>query len=134
MAQNLQETRWREHLKLLREAARGMKLDLETDFRIVERDIERVPKSAEKDAAKLRTDIDYHLFLLGVKLHKARKAFPGKVKGAGQAIGRGAKALAAGTVKDARKAKRGVKNEFAKAAGLRHEPMIEWSHPTEKNQ
>lgn len=134
MVDNLQETRWREHLRMLREAARGMTVDLETDFKKVEQDMARAPRVAERDAAKIRQDIDYHLFLIGVKLHKARKAFPGKVKGAGKAIGRGAKSLASSTVKDAKKAKRGVKNELALAAGVRHAPMSEWSHPTEKNQ
>lgn len=134
MAPEGDETRFKDHVKLLREASRGIGKDIEIEFKDVEKDIARLPRTIGKDYENLAQEIDFKLMRLAIKAHKFRKEFPKEVKAdfkkAGHAAKTGAKiAVEAPVVYGARAAKSVKKHGqrgLAKAAGTYHNPLNEW--------
>jgi hypothetical protein len=133
-----QEARFREHAKLLRQAARGLGADFEIELREAEIKIEKLPRTVGRDAEILAEDIEYDLLRAAVKINKGLKAIPGDVARGARAIGRDAAMLGKKTRTDVVKAekavKKGVKKEFAKAAGVTTGTMSEWEYPDKKNK
>ena len=131
------ETRFRDHVAMLREATKGLGHDFEAELLSLERKIERSAHLVGRDLTNLQREIDYDLFVLGVKIHRWRKNLPQNLAAGVRTVGRGALEvgrLSGQAMGDAGKAvKRGVKRELAKAAGVRHEPLSEWQYPSEKN-
>jgi hypothetical protein len=132
-----QEARFREHAKLLRQAAHGIGSDVEIELRTVERKIERLPKEIGRDAEILAEDIEMDLLRAAVKINRGLKAIPGEVARGARTIGRDAAMLGKKTrqdvVKAEKAAKKGVKKELAKAAGVETSKMSEWEYPKKKN-
>jgi hypothetical protein len=132
-----QEARFREHLKLLKQAAHGLGSDVDVELHTVEKKIEKFPKVVGRDAEILAEDIEIDLLRAAVKINKGLKAIPGEIARGARALGRDAEELGRRTRKDVVKAekaaKKGVKKEFAKAAGVETGKMSEWEYPSKKN-
>lgn len=124
---------------MLRQATRGIGKDIEIEFKDVEKDISRLPNTVGRDFDQLHLEIEMKLARLSIKAHKFKKEFPREVKedfkAAGRAMKSGAKIAAEAPVvygaKGIKAAKRGAQKSFARAAGTYHDPLEEWSHPTE---
>ncbi len=138
---DVHEARFREHLSMLRQAAKGLGLDLESEFRSVEKDIAELPKAVGKEADHLLREIDYDLFSLSVKIHRVHQEFkklPRKVSDDAQSMGRkavwfGKKGVAA-TAAAGKAVKKDVKKELAKAAGIHTDPIQEWHYEQDKER
>lgn len=133
--------RFRAHVQLLREATKGIGKDIEIEFKDVEKDIARLPHTVGKDFDNLHLEIEMKLARLSIKAHKFKREFPREVeqdlKKAGRAVKTGAKiaveAPVVGAARGYKAAKKGAQKGFAKAAGIHHDPLEEWSHPSEPN-
>lgn len=129
--------RFKAHLQLLREASHGLGKDIEIEFKDVERDIARLPKTVGRDYDDLRVDIELKLARLSIRAHKFRKEFPKEVKTdlrkAGRAVEVGAKAPVVYAARGARVAKKEAKKGLAKAAGAYHDPLKEWNYSGSKS-
>ncbi len=131
--------RFKAHVQMLRQATRGIGKDIEMEFKDVEKDISRLPNTVGKDFDQLHLEIEMKLARLSIRAHKFKKEFPKEVKAdlkaAGRAMRSGAKIAAEApvvyTAKGVRAAKRGAQKGFARAAGTYHDPLEEWSHPSE---
>jgi hypothetical protein len=134
----LRETRFREHVALLRQAARGIGADVEGELKNVETKISRSSKTAGRDAEVLAHEIHLDLARIAVSVSKGSRNLPTNLKkGAVAAGGLTKRGLlkAAGETKAAGKAvKKSTKKELAKAAGIYHEPPREWVHPVDQPQ
>lgn len=134
MASDTDETRFRDHVKLLRQATKGIGKDIEIEFKDVERDIARLPRSIGRDYEDLRVDIELKLARLSIKAHKFKKDFPREVKAdfkrAGHDVKAGAEFVGKGVVVESARAakavKRGGQKGLSKAAGTYHSPLNEW--------
>ena len=133
------EPRFRAHVKLLREATRGIGKDIELEFQEVAHDLSRQPHPIGRDYEQLHTEIELKMARLSIRAHKFRKEFPKEVsqdlRKAGRAVKHGAKVAAEApvvyTARGVRAAKKGAQTGFARAAGAYHDPLEEWNHPEE---
>lgn len=128
------EARFRDHVKLLRQATRGIGKDIEIEFKDVEKDIARLPHTIGRDYDNLREEIDFKILRLSIKAHKFKQEFPKEVKAdfkkAGHAAKSGVKfageAIVVETARGAKAVKRHSQQGLAKAAGTYHAPLNEW--------
>ncbi len=130
-----QETRFREHLSLLRQAAGGLGRDMENEITQMERKIEQGAKRMGWESQDLAREMEYDFAVMGVRIQKGLRSLPTQVKKGGQALGsavaRGSAAVGSKTadasVRLGKATKKGVKKELARAAGTWHEPLRQWS-------
>ncbi len=138
MVEGREQAQFREHLKEMRKAARGLGRDFAHEFSDLDRKIERFGTVTAAEARNLGSEIQDDFKDLGKTMDAQMRALPRRFADAGIAIGSGA-ARAGGAARDAmvvagKKAKQGTKNALATAAGVKRTPMREWSPPvTETN-
>jgi len=133
MPDTLEQAQFRRHLAEMRQAAGGLGRDFRSEFSELDRKIERLGHSTSKGAKGLANEISEDFASLGRRMDEEMRRFPGRVAAAGTAIGSGT-VWVAGSTRDAvvtagHKAKRGTKNAFATAAGVRTKPIKVWSPP-----
>jgi hypothetical protein len=127
------ETRFREHLSEMRQAARGLGRDFASEFADLDRKIERLGRSTGKGTKYLVEDIQDDIAALGKAMDAEMRRIPQHIANAGIAIGSGASRAGAATrdafVSAGKRAKQGTRNALASAAGVRRTPIREWSAP-----
>jgi hypothetical protein len=133
MGDRREQAQFREHLRQMRGAARGLGSDFATEFSDLDRKIERFGSATAEDARVLGAQIQDDFTNLGRTMDTQMRLLPQRFANAGIAIGSGV-SRAGGATRDAmvvvgKKAKEGTKNALASAAGVRRTPMREWSAP-----
>lgn len=134
MGDSRDQAQFRQHLSEMRRAAGGLGRDFKHEFTNLDDRIERLGQATGKEAKYLALEIQDDFSTLGRAMDSEMRKIPGRIAGAGVAIGSGA-ARAGGVMRDAavtagKRAKEGTKNAFAAAAGVRRTPMREWSAPS----
>ena len=135
MSDTREQAQLRRHLSELRGAAAGLGHDFAVEFRNADANIERLGHVTAREAKYLARDIQDELAHIGHQMDAGLRQVPGRIAGAGVAIGAGA-ARAGAYTRDAmvaagKRARTGTKNALASAAGVRKTPMREWHHPTD---
>lgn len=133
MPDTVEQAQFRRHLAEMRQAAGGLGRDFRNEFSDLDRKIERFGHVTSRNAKELGAEISDDFSNLGKRMDEEMRRFPGRVAAAGTAIGSGT-VYVAGATRDAvvsagHKAKRGTKNAFATAAGVRTKPIKTWSPP-----
>jgi len=133
MPDSVEQAQFRRHLAEMRQAAGGLGRDFHSEFSDLDRKIERFGHTTSRQAKELGAEISDDFSNLGKRMDEEMRRFPARVAAAGTAIGSGT-VWVAGTTRDAmisagHKAKRGTKNAFATAAGVRTKPIKTWSPP-----
>jgi hypothetical protein len=133
MGDSREQAQFREHLRQMRGAARGLGSDFANEFSDLDRKIERFGSSTAADARELGAQIQEDFTNLGRSMDAQMRQLPRRFADAGIAIGAGV-SRAGGATRDAmvvagKKAKEGTKNALASAAGVKRTPMREWSAP-----
>ncbi|MCL5984337.1 MAG: hypothetical protein M1143_02025 [Candidatus Thermoplasmatota archaeon] len=132
------DTRFKEHLAELRNAAKGLGGDIESELRGLEREIEKLPGAVEKDVERMSEDIEYGLLRTALKIQKELKTIPGKVSGGAKTFARDSVKLARAAKVEARHTQKVVKHDvkagFARAAGVETRPISEWKRPKKEEK
>lgn len=128
MSDSSDQTRFREHLSQMRQAARGLGGDFVSEFGDLDTKIERFGHATAKDARYLGQEIQDELSHLGKSIDDEMRRLPGRIAdGASRAGGATRDAF----VSVGHRTKEGTKNVLASAAGVNRKPIKSWSPPSE---
>jgi gas vesicle protein len=132
-----EQTQFREHVRLLRQAAHGIGHDVKVNFSNLDDKIERLGKMTKKEAKYAILDLEDDLANAGRTINSELKKVPGAVSSGAVAAGTaiqngvvgGATAAREAIVEAGSRTKEASKNTFARLAGVNRKPMKEWKNP-----
>jgi hypothetical protein len=132
-----EQSQLREHVRELRQAARGIGRDMRIEFSDLDGKIERLGRLTKKEAKYAMLDLQDDMAAMRRTIDTEMRKVPGAVHdgvvGAGVAIRDGAVTAATATrdaaVEAGHATKEASKNAFARLAGVNRKPMREWKDP-----
>jgi hypothetical protein len=132
-----EQAQLREHVRELRQAARGIGRDLKLEFSDLDEKIDRLGRLTAKEAKYAVLDLQEDLATMNRRIDAELRKIPGAVHdgvvNAGAAIRDGTVAAAVATrdafVDAGHATKEASKNGFARLAGVNRKPMKEWKNP-----
>ncbi len=132
-----EETQYREHVKELRRAARGIGHDLKVDVGQAPVRIEKFGRKVTKETRYAVLDLEDDLANAGRTVHEEIRKVPGAVATGAVALSRGvegglvggANAVREAAVTAGKATKEASKNTLARMAGVNRKPIKEWRDP-----